>query len=214
MKAFPNSILHRTLIPIIIAAMSASLSSCWDDPTNIYQDNLTLQEAQALVSFPICLPEYIPPGVDPDPDIIHQAEGPEIIPEENYIRLLFKRYDTHEKVFEVFQRYTNDEELKLQPSEMINEHTREQSKVDLLDWMTDFLSETKIRSALEQMRMDVDVIQTDHVVWRLFEIVYPAQYRSTKTYWVRNHVEYRALSYLPSQEIKAITQSMLNCPNP
>jgi hypothetical protein len=80
--------------------------------------------------------------------------------------------------------------------------------------MAGFLSESEISSAVEQMKMEDDVFQTNQTVWWFFEIVDPEQYRSTKTYWVTNHVEYRILSYLLAKETKAITQSLINCSNP
>ena len=215
MKTLHNWIHSRKGVYFVLAMMMGLLESCWGLPTNIYRDNLTLQEAQSLVSFQICVPGYIPPGIDPNPNIINQAEGPEIIQEENYIRLQYKFTDNHKKAFEVYQRFTNDKEFTLQSLDTITESIREGSKVDLLYWMAvGYLSESKIRSIVEQMKIEVDVFQTKQTVWLFYEIVDPEQYRSTKTYWVTNHVEYRILAYLPAEEIKAITQSMMNCATP
>jgi hypothetical protein len=98
MKTLHNLNRLRKGVYLVFAVMIVLLAGCWDNLTNIYRDNLTLQEAQSLVSFPICIPGYIPPGIDPNPNIINQAEGPDIIPEENYIRLQYKRIDNQKKL--------------------------------------------------------------------------------------------------------------------
>jgi len=206
----------RKIILIVITVAMFLVAGCWEDTTNIYREQLTFQEAQSLVNFPICVPGYIPPGIDPNPNIINQAEGPDIIPEENKIRLQYKWLDNQQKAFEVFQRYTNDGELKLQYPEKIAARILDSAKVGLFDWMTDttiILSETRIRGAVGQMKIEADVFQTDQTIWWFYEVVSPEQYRSSKTDWIKNDVEYWILSYLSGEEIKAITESMLNCPS-
>ncbi len=205
----------RKIILIVIAVAMFLMVGCWEDTTNIYREHLTFQEAQSLVTFPICVPGYIPPGIDPNPNIINQAEGPDIIPEENKIRLQYKWLDNQQKAFEVFQRYTNHRELELQYPDEIRTQILERSKATLFYWMTDttiILSETRIRGAMGQMKIEADVFQTDQTIWWFFEIAEPEQFRSTETKWINNDVEYWILSYLPGEEIKAITESMMNCP--
>jgi hypothetical protein len=199
---------------LCLTLMTGLLVSCGDNLDNIYRENLTLKEAQKLVTFQICVPSYIPAGIDSNPNIINQAEGPDIIPEENYIRLQYKRVNDQKKAFEVFERFTSYEEFKLPIQDDERNNIREASKVDLLYWMTKSLSESEINTAVKQMVIKDDILQTGKVVWFYLEIVDPEKYHSTKTYWVNNHVEYRILSYLPAEEIKAITQSMINCSTP
>ena len=56
--------------------------------------------------------------------------------------------------------------------------------------------------------------QSDQIVWWLYQIVDPIEYRSTMTKWITNNVEYRIMSYLSVNEIKKITESMIDCSNP
>jgi hypothetical protein len=176
-----------------------------------FRENLTIEEAQSLVEFQLCKPTYVPSGIDSTPKILYDAEDINI-PEETYIRLQYRRVDDQEKIFEIYQRYTPDAGMRTTYPEMAHEG----AKVNLLDWISypKFLSEVEMEVAMTRTQMASGVFQTNGTVWWLYEITDPIEYQTTMTKWIKDHVEYRILSYLPAVEIEKVTLSMLECSNP
>jgi hypothetical protein len=101
-----SAILARIVSVLLVGFI---LASCvWEGfPADTVRENITFDEAQDLVDFPICLPTYISEGVEPTPNIIFEADSANV-PEETYIRLRYNRQDTQEKIIEVFQRWNRN----------------------------------------------------------------------------------------------------------
>ena len=196
------------VVAILIVCSSQVLLVANNLPQGQAREDITMEEAQSLVSFPICVPTYIPLGIDSNHSINYLAEEVNL-PEETYIRLLYKRIDDRKEVIEVIQNYTPDKGLKAEYSE--SELAR--AKVRMLDWMYPlrFIFESQLDAAVEQIQMEANVSTTNRTVWWLYEIVDPSEYRSTATKWVVNNVEFRIFSYLPAEEIKKVTLAMLEC---
>lgn len=193
---------------ILIVCLSQVILVANNLPQGQSREDITMEEAQSLVSFPICVPTYIPPGIDANLSINYLAEEVNI-PEETYIRLLYKRIDDRKEVIEVIQNYTPDKGMKAEDSKF----EREAAKINLLNWMFPlrFFSESRLDAAKKQLQMEASVSTTNGTVWWLFEIIDPDEYRSTRTKWKVNHVEYQIFSYLPAEEIKKVTLAMLEC---
>lgn len=204
---------YKVVLVLMTVILIAGMMSCRliGFPADILREDITFEEAQELVSFPICIPTYISPGIDPAPKIIYDTDDPNI-PEVTYIRLRYKRLDEQEKVLEAYQRYTPDAGMKTAYPE--SDHGG--AIVTLLWWISDpkRLSESETDKAVERTQLEANVFQTDQTVWWLYEVVDPSEYRSTMTEWVKDHVEYRIPSYLPAEEIKKVTLSMFECSNP
>lgn len=81
------------------------------------------------------------------------------IPEETYIRLLYKRIDDRKEVIEVIQNYTPDKGMKAEYSE--SELAR--ANVSMLDWMYPlrFIFESKLYATKEQLQMEASVSATN-----------------------------------------------------
>lgn len=203
------------LLAMIVLAIGIWIAWLWTSlPHDIVRENITIEEAQGLVSFPICMPAYIPPEINPEPQIIYHADAANV-PQETYIRLLYQHVDTREVAFEVYQNYTNDETMKT----VYSESARQGAIVSLLYWMAPLrtLSESEIseiESAMQYVQLDASSFQSNQTVWWLYEITDPIEYRSTMTKWIKDHVEYRILSYLPAEEIEKVALSMIECSNP
>jgi hypothetical protein len=210
-NSFRRNLIRAVLILaiLIIVVGGASAIFLWINlPHDDYRANITKVEAQSLVSFPICVPTYVPPETDPSPQFIYESDAANV-PEETYILMRYRRMGGQEEVFEVYQKYTRDEGMKTEYSQSAHEG----AKVSLLYWMfpyPEFLSES-VGLIVEEMHLEASVFQTDQTIWWLYEIVDPIEYRSTMTKWITNHVEYRILSYLPAEEIKRVTLSMFEC---
>lgn len=204
MRLSPISVMFAMLTIFAVWAIVLWIKLPHDD----IRENLTMDEAQSLVTFRICTPTYIPPGIDPSPQIIYHADVAKV-PEETDIRLRYKSIGDQELVFEVYQVYTEEEGMKAE----FFESRVQGAEVSLLYWMFPSipLSEEKLNVAREQAQTEWNFSQTGQTVWWLYEIVDPIKYRSTMTQWINNHVEYRVLSYLPAEEIKNITLSIIKC---
>jgi len=211
-NTFLSKLWKRMPILIILAILTACLAWAtlvWINlPHGQSRVDITIEEAQGLVSFPICIPTYIPPGIDANPKINFDADAANA-PEETYIRLIYKQIDNRKEVIEVIQNYTPDKGMRAERYEF----EREAAKVSLLYWMYPlrFISESKLDATKEQIQMEASASKTNETVWWFFEIVNPSEYRSTMTKWVVNNVEYRIFSYLPAEEIKKVTLAMLEC---
>ena len=212
MNSFLRKLWKYLPILIVLAIFTVGLEQVILVAKNLSQGEfragITKEEAQSLVSFPICIPTYIPPGIDSNVSINYLAEEVNI-PEETYIRLLYKRVDDHKEVIEIIQNYTPDRGMKAEDSKFESEA----AKINLLNWMFPlrFFSESKLNATKEQIQMEASASKTNETVWWFFEIVNPSEYRSSMTKWVVNNVEYRIFSYLPAEEIKKVTLTMLEC---
>lgn len=217
-KPFPKELIKVALISIVLMLLTAGVLitvTVINLPTDVLRENIALEDAQGLVSFPICIPTYIPTGIDPNPQIIYEADAANVS-EETYIRLRYKRIDDQEKVFEVYQKETIHEEMKTEYTGPQLESLRGGATITLVWWIVDpkLLSESETDKIMKQIRLETGFFQTDQIVWWLYEITDPREYRSNMTEWVKDHVEYRILSYLPVEEIKNVTISMIGCPTP
>ena len=191
---------------VILIAGATWVIALWINfPHDELKEDITMDEAQSLVIFPICVPAYLSPKVDASYEIIDEADDAKV-PEVTYIRLRYQGSDDKNKVLEIYQRYTPHEGLNSNPN-------LESAKVNLLYWMLPLraISESKIKAAMKQAQITASFSKTGETIWWFYEITDPSEYRSTMTTWVRNHVEYRVLSYLPAEEIKKITLSMFKC---
>jgi len=199
-------------LALAILVMGVWLVFLWMNlPKDTLKENITLREAQNLVSFPVCVPSYVPAGIDPQPQVIYESDAANVA-EETYVRLRYKQLDAGKDILEVYQRYTPDETMKTKYPESVVEG----AEAALLNWISypRLLSESELTVAAERAHIDANVLQTDQTVWWLYEIHDPTEYRSTMAKWIGNHVEYRILSYLPAEEIKKVTMSMLECTSP
>lgn len=199
-----------TLIVFMISVISCQMIA----PTDTIREDITIEEAQSLVSFPICVPTYIPSDIDPNPQIIYHADSINV-PQETYIQLRYKQIDDQEKSFEIYQRFTNDEGLRIKYTDSQLESVIGGATVNLVDWISPrFPSTSKRNEAIERVESQASVYQTDQIVWWLYEITDPSEYRSNMTEWIIDHVEYSILSHLPAEETKKITLSMFACSKP
>ena len=202
------------LLAMIVLAIGIRIAWLWTSlPRDIVRENITIEEAQRLVSFPICMPAYIPPEINPEPQIIYHADEANV-PQVTYIRLRYQHVDTREAAFEVYQKYTDDETI-METVHPEPGRQREKAIVNLLYWMfPKTLAESEIESAMRYIQLDASSFQSNQTVWWLYEITDPSEYRSTMTEWIKDHVDYSILSYLPAEEIEKVTLSMLECSNP
>jgi hypothetical protein len=205
-----RSFLKKTVVALILLAFGVWAVYLWISlPHDTIRENITIEEAQSLVSFSICMPAYQPPETNPEPRIVYDADAANV-PEETYIRLQFRRKSDQKKVFEIYQRYTPDAGMKIAyPDKGLEEG----AKVNLLYWVS-YQKLLSIDAALAHTQIVSSVFQNDGTVWWLYEITDPIKYRSTMTEWIKDHVEYRILSLLSAEEIKKVTLSMLECSNP
>jgi hypothetical protein len=216
MKTLSLKIKPKTVVLVLlmttVLAVGTWVTWLWISlPHDIVRKNLTIEEAQSLVSFPVCAPTYKPPEINSDPQIIYDADAANV-PQETYIRLRYQRADNYETMFEIYQRYTQDSGMKTAYPEAAHGG----AKVNLLDWISypKFLSESEMEVAMTRAQMISSVFESNGIVWWLYEITEPIEYRSTMTKWIKDHVEYRILSLLTAEEIKKVTLSMLDCSNP
>jgi hypothetical protein len=207
--------LSRKWAILVILTLLAILAVCtlilWTNfPHDDLREDITMDEAQRLVPFPICVPTYILQGIDSDAQITYHSDLAGV-PEGAFIRLHYESIDDQRIIFEVDEVYTQKEGMTL---EVLESRVR-RAEISLLYWMfvRQPLSEEKLELAREQVQTESSFFQTGHIVWWLYEIANPSQYRPTMTEWINNHVEYRVLSYLPAEVIKNITLSIIKCAN-
>jgi hypothetical protein len=206
---------YFVIIPFFVGALLiAVLAICQlidNLPRDDHRENLTLEEAQSLVTFTICIPTYLPQDVDVNPLIIYDSDAADV-DFERYIRLRYFFSDHKEKALEINQRYTMHSGLQSSyPDSAFGG-----DKVLLLWWISapNSLAGSELDDAMSATQFNATSFETDQIVWWLFEINEPLQYRSTMTHWIENQVEYRIMSYLSADEIEKVTISMFECSKP
>lgn len=197
-----------SVISVFVVMVYSLISGCSNSTLDDNRENVTIEEAQSLVSFKICYPTYYPSGIDSNPTISYYADYGDS-PEKDIV-LKFKRKDSNETVFDVWQRYDPDANNL---DKDLPDEVHHAWKYQLVHWIIPDDSR-KADSVLENTKMEFTVSQTNLIVWWLYEIIDPIQYRATLTRWNDKHIRFRIYSYLPTEEIKQVTISMFSCSNP
>lgn len=196
------------VIVVIIAYISWTMYLWSGFPHGETREYLTIDEAQALVVFPICTPAYTPSIIDSAYKIVYDADDAKN-PEVTYIRLQYFDIENRQINTEIYQRFTSKTRL----SDNYSERAQETAKINLYYWIVAYpdLRFASVNDVTKGIQISAESLQFNAVVWWLYEIVAPNQYRSIMTTWIVNNVEYRILSFLPVEEIKKVTISMLEC---
>jgi hypothetical protein len=198
----------KILMLCIISAL-INLSCCLSiplSPKDDYRDNITLEEAQSLVPFSICFPSYLPPGIDPSPEIIYHSEWE--APEETDIRLRYKEIYKNSLIFEISQRFNpNEVSLKTEYSES----SIERVKYIFVYWLLPG-NTIDIESMVTKLEFKHEVFETNQTIWWFYEFVKHGDFIGTMTEWIKNKTQFSVIGYLPSEEAKKVTISMFDCP--
>jgi hypothetical protein len=186
---------------LIISCLTGCSMGSLDDN----KKDLSLAEAQELVSFKICLPSYLPAKTDPNPSITYYADYGDS--PEKYIVLQYKMIITGEHFIDIWQRYDSGaEKLKNEYDDDVHEAW----KYQLIYWIIP--SNTRQAEALfKRASVEHKAFESQTVVWWLYELVEPIEYQSTLTRWNKDNMRYEIFSILTPEEINEVTMSMFEC---
>lgn len=186
------------LVGILVASSGCSFPIFPDDET---RENISLNEAQSLVPFTICIPTYLPDGVGPSPQITYHAEGGN--PQESDVRLLYR--EGNELIVEVVQTHA--------PGRLANPNfddpaSPEAGIRELLAWRVEWPKVDEIRN---EVTTDVTLYEDGDLRRSLFEILDPSSLQANMIMWGKEPVGYRLFTRLSADEAKQVAGSMSDC---
>lgn len=167
-------------------------------------ENIDLGNAQELVPFVICFPEYVPPSLNNTPVITYHAEWGD--PEEPEIRLKYYDYNTGDLKLEIiethaknFNGYKTDRSLDSQES----------SVRQLLYWL--LVDKSTFDDIFDRIVFSGNYyIHKDKVIW-ILSLDNPGEYQAIVIDLGLAPVSYKIYSKLPVDETIKIAESLLIC---
>ena len=187
------------------------LSSCTDAfPVGLNDEkleNISLEKAQSLVPFTICLPTYLPDTVNSEPYITYHADWGDRV--ESQIRLRYSLLLEEKPVIEIYEIHNPGVTTGLEVNRSKNSQTG--AIRGLLDWQIEDNSE--IDSYLQEIEMSSAHNETQGTVWWFIEISNPPKLHSNMVDWLDNPVYYVIYTFLPKNEIENIALSMIKSCN-
>jgi len=187
------------------------LSSCADafpfGLTDEKLENISLEKAQSLVPFTICLPTYLPDDVNSEPYITYNADWGD--PVESQIRLRYSLLLEEKPVIEIYEIHNPGVTTGLEVNRSKNSQTG--AIRGLLDWQ--IADNSEIDSYLQEIEMSSAHNEAQGTVWWFIEISDPPKLRSIMVDWLDNPVYYVIYTFLPKNEIENIALSMIKSCN-
>ena len=169
-----------------------------------WREGLSLAEAQDLVPFPICLPQYLPASLDEEFTLIYHADWGDPVEVGSDVRLRYYSADTRELAIEVYQGHTPGE---------IGTTAQDRSKKDgkgsyyarlLSHWA---LGE-QYTEYLDVIDLTASLYRDDARIYWLFQDKSPVLRTITMMKWIDANITYYIYSRLPVDETKRIVRSM------
>jgi hypothetical protein len=185
---------------ILLMIGGCSLPLFPDDDT---RENIPLAEARSLAPFGICLPSYLPEGVELSPQVVYHAEGGS--PDESDVRLRYYFSEDHELAIEVFQKYAPGRLANpdLDEADALEAHRRE-----LLAWVVGW---PEVDKTMSTITTNTTIYEDDKLKHGLFEIIEPVSLRANMMVWAKRPVGYAVYTRLSTEEAKQIAKSITDC---
>ena len=171
--------------------------------TNEARQSTTLQEAQTLLPFQICLPKYIP--VDLKRNELVVVEGEIKSQAEVSLRIDYVRPENETPIVTVKEWNAPGNVGKIDPS---NETDRKVALNSLLTWLTNRIEAEKL---LEQVIANYKVYNSEGTEGLIVEIQSPDSLRSVRISWQDDPIGYQVFARLSIEEAKKVADSISNC---
>lgn len=195
------------LLLILLLAVGSGCDILLPPPENLVpadetHENISLAEAQGLFPVAICLPTYVPAGIESTPRITYHADFGD--PQDSDLRLRYYQSSGGELAIEVYQiPWPGVSNTDLNKSE----YTRQLVMRDLLAWVVGW---SKVDEVNAQVTTKTTKYQDNLDRW-LFEIIEPASLRANMIEWGNDPVLYRVYTHLSAEEAKQIAESITDC---
>jgi len=194
---------YNRLRPLVLYTWLLLVSSgcaIFGPPADETRENISLEEAERLVSFTPCLPSYLPTEVDPTPHVKYHAELGD--PADADIRVAYYLSGSQEPAVEVYQK-----RFRVLDGYLDSEDHHEVSLRELLAWVVGW---SRVDETRQQLTTHVTPYQDDSQRW-LFEIVEPTSLRANMVEWGNASMHYRVYTRLTIEEAKQIARSLSDC---
>ncbi|MCC7117735.1 MAG: hypothetical protein IT310_04350 [Anaerolineales bacterium] len=198
-------------LPITIYLICAiSLVGCgYGVLSDVRKEGISLEEAQELLLFQICLPDYVPNGVTMSNSVLYHAEFGD--PNESDVTIDYVREGDGNLVFSVYERNGTGRE--------INFHDNGIQRVNLsqlLDWQVDWETIEDFDKQYNELEKNetieyevYDALGTERL---LVEITSPKELKSVSITWrLSQYVLIDIYSFLSVEETKLIANSVPSC---
>jgi len=168
--------------------------------TDDIREDISLEEAQHVAPFRICLPTHLPDEVDPTPWITYHADWGDAA--ESNVQLRY--YDTRDDIaIEIHQRYVPNASTP----DSISEQTHRLYARDMLAWKIGW---SEALQMMDEVTLNAAKYQDDDTIelW-VFEIVEPTSAQMNMITWGNASVIYEVYTQVSTEEAKEIVHSIL-----
>lgn len=187
---------------VSMAMIAACVAPSQVVPADETKTGITLEEAQTLAPFSICLPAWFPDSVNPNMRITYHTDFGD--PMDSDIQLDYFWQDKEEVAVYVTENYWPNANKYYAITPTIEETAYR----DILAWMvgwTHWQEQGKLAQA--EFSRDNEMKQM-----LILEIVYPPNLQSTLIEWPGKQVLYRVFTRLSLQDARQIVETMRQCP--
>ena len=177
--------------------------------SDVKKEGISLEEAQDLLLFQICLPEHVPNGVAMSNSVLYHAEFGN--PNESDVTIDYVSKSAGGLAFSIYERYGSGEERNFHDvTEM------RASLIQLLDWQIDWETTEDFYQQFDDLEkngtIEYEIYNTLGSERLLVEIKSPEKLKSVLVTWkLSQHVLINIYSFLPAEETKLIANSVPYC---
>lgn len=177
--------------------------------SDVKKEEITLEEAQELLLFQICLPEYVPSGVTISNSVLYHAEFGD--PNESDVTIDYISEGDGNLVFSVYERNGTGREIDFH-----DRAVKRASLSQLLDWQIDWETTDDFYQQFDKLEkngtIEYEVYNTLGTERLLVEITSPKELKSVSITWrLSQYVLIDIYSYLSAEETKRIANSVPYC---
>ena len=199
----------QILIGMFLAIVVASTAGCISPVSpDTVKEGIPLEEAQGLLPFKVCLPEFVPNGVNISETVLYHDEFGD--PYESDITIDYFGGDKENAVFTIYERHGPGVR-----SDFHDSTTQRVSMRRLMDWRVDWKTIEDFENQIDELDKNGVVeyqIYTFDSERLIVEIKSPEALKATMITWrLSENVLIDVYSHLSVEETKLIANSVPNC---
>ncbi len=199
-----NKKIGRNFLLIILSLLLLFGCSTGDQIGGSEYQEMSLNAAQGLLLFDVCLPSYIPDGLHQDTTVIYQADFDD--PIEGNVRISYLNDEDDNLSLSISEYYAPVNNQKPPDDQEFDSNILTR---DLLAWIVGW---DDVSNHRDEVSARYEVIKNDDGIdYRTLVITDPPSLRGTIIRWPLGPVGFDVYSYLPYNITLSLSQSIKDC---
>jgi hypothetical protein len=170
------------------------------------REGISLEEAQELVPFTICLPTYLPSGIEATPHITYHADLGD--PVESDVRLKYFVEGSQEPTLEIYQQHSP----RASTPETLDDSVSGFFVRELVAWQVSWEAGwEEVDEISKQASVEITEHQNNDTRYWVYEILTPSSLSANLIAWGYDPVDYALYTRLPLEDAKKVAVSIPSC---